>query len=135
MIGNNLSEKRDESDESVKANTGRLNVRRIEELSNGFRKYCISVDGHKIGVVKPGETISVNLPPGNYNVTTSLGMCSSEPVNVTIQKNKVITLETGSTLGIGDIVTGGIFGFVCNIVTIFRRGWFYIKISPQQDIY
>ena len=105
-------------------------VRRIDEWENALRRYTVKVDGRERGKVGPGESLRLGVEPGQYVVRTGIGFCWSPPLEISLEPGEHVELETGSTLSTARIaVSASLFGFVPNLLTILRSGWFYLRID------
>jgi hypothetical protein len=76
------------------ASRGTIRVtRNAEGYRDRFRKYKVLVDGAKVGVLKPGETVETAVPTGEHRVRIAIDWSGSPEVVVAVAADETVALE------------------------------------------
>jgi hypothetical protein len=98
---------------------GKLLIRRQPGSSSTLRAFRVLVDGNKVGRVRQGGELAVDVEPGTHVVQIKIDWAGSKPLEVTAGPGEVIRLvcETAP--------------FAKGLASIFRQPSEYIKLSAS----
>lgn len=78
-----------------------ITVRRRAAYTDRLRAYRVEIDGTSVGLVRPGESISIPVSTGQHSVRLRIHWCSSNRVDVAMRPGEQIFLDGSGEPSLG----------------------------------
>jgi hypothetical protein len=76
----------------------KLTVVRDTTIPDAFRAYAVVLDGREVGALKPGEAVTVHLPPGPHTLALRIDWCGSRPTEFVVAGDEHVRYAARSNL-------------------------------------
>jgi hypothetical protein len=81
------------------ASRGALRIVRRKRFVDALRSYAIAVNQKDVGAVSNGGQLTIELPAGEAWVEASIDWCSSPPIRISVEPNRVTQIEVANNWG------------------------------------
>jgi hypothetical protein len=76
-----------------------IRLTRTSEWKNRFRGFTVFIDGQQVGEIKNGESLLLEVSPGDHELFVKIDWCKSNEVRLQIPERTMIDIACGSGFG------------------------------------
>ena len=98
-----------------------LTLTRPRQFADMLRGYRIIVDGREEAVIRPGQTVEIELKPGIHIVRAAIDWAGSQSIEIELRPDVDHHLEVGSNIANWRLLFAALY------ITIWRNDYLYLR--------
>ncbi|QHZ48864.1 MULTISPECIES: hypothetical protein [Bacillus] len=75
-----------------------IEMSRTSQYMNKWRGFSVLIDGVEAGKIKDGESVRMDLPPGEHTIQVKIDWCTSQILRFTLDEGEVLKFRCGSPI-------------------------------------